>query len=421
MKRVLVQTRSIGLVLLLLLSGNPLYADGTPEPPFKVKARSAVLINIDSSQIVFEQNPDIRIPPASLTKLMTMHLAFESVDNGYVALADRVPISKKAWKTGGSKMFLEVDTTVPLETLLRGIAVVSANDACVAVAEFISGVEEVFVEKMNKEAAAIGMTSTVFKNSHGLPHEEQNSTARDMALLACYYMRRHPDALKMHSIKEMTYNNITQRNRNGLLWLDYGVDGLKTGWFSRAGFHIIATAYRDGNRFAAVVLGAKGERQRENIALKLINFGFRNFKTIQVVSTDKPVAHAAVWKGAAGDVPLGVYQGVYITIPRETEGEIYVEKDFPEKIFAPVDQYQQVGHIRIMVDQKKLKTIPLVVLDAVERAGFITILLHGIALFFIAPPYWGAILMLVLLLMGSIFKIINSQKSRKKDNRSLLG
>jgi len=182
--------------------------------PFKVKAKSAVLINVNSGQVVFEQNADVPIPPASLTKLMTLNLAFDAADDAFISLDDEVRVSEKAWKTEGSRMFLEVRKTVPLEIMLKGIAVVSANDACVAVSEHISGVEEVFAERMNEKADLIGMDSSLFKNSHGLPVEGQVTTARDMATLSVYYIRHHPEVLKYHSIKKMTFNKITQPNRN---------------------------------------------------------------------------------------------------------------------------------------------------------------------------------------------------------------
>lgn len=404
----------IGFFIFALSLASQLVYAGIPHtPPFKIKARSAVLINAVSGQMIFEQNPDEIIQPASLSKLMTLYLVFEAIDNGYVSLSDQVRISNKAWKTGGSKMFLEVDTSVSLETLIEGIVVVSANDSCVAVAEYIAGVEEVFVEKMNKNASAIGMTNTVFKNSSGLPHDEQYTTARDMALLAYHYMRNHPEVLKFHNIKEMTFNKITQRNRNGLLWLDYGVDGLKTGWLSSAGFHIIATAYRDGDRFIAVVMGDKGETQRENTALKLLNYGFRNFKTIQVFPAEKPLAKVSIWKGTEGEASLGVSHAVFITIPRDDKGDVYIEKDFPEKIFAPVAKNHKVGQLRIIVDSKLLKTFPLVSLESIERAGFLKRIVHGIILFFILPPYWGTAIVLLSFIIF-LFVYVVALKNRKR-------
>ncbi len=399
-------------VFVLSIFIKPAYA----ELPFKVKARAALLVNAVSGQVIFEQNPDKKIPPASLTKLMTLYLAFDAVDDKLVALTDKVRISKKAWKTGGSKMFLEVNSEVPLKTLLKGIAVVSANDACVAVAEHIAGVEEVFVEKMNRKALSIGMVNTVFKNSHGLPSDGQYTTVRDMAMLACHYLKDHPGALKNHSSKEMTFNNITQKNRNGLLWVDDSVDGLKTGWFSSAGYHIVTTAFRNGDRFISVVMGAKGETQRENAALKLLNYAFRNFKTIKI-SDEKTRAETDVWYGTRGKVLLGTSQEIYITIPIDKKGELYVEKQFPEKIYAPIQKAQEIGHVRIMVEGEVLKNVPLVSLESIEPAGFVKKILHGITLFFILPPYMGIMIIFLFLMILVFVRIVISRKKKEKRKR----
>lgn len=402
------------LVFTVLLITQTVYAEKFYNPPFKVKARAAVLMNSVSGQIIFEQDSEEKIPPASLTKLMTLYLAHEAVDNGFVALSDQVRISKKAWRTGGSKMFLEVGKDVPLETILQGIAVVSGNDACVAVSEFISGVEEVFVEKMNKQASVFGMTKTVFKDSSGLNDHGQYTTASDMAILAHNYIKYHPEALKAHSIKKMTFNNITQPNRNGLLWLDYGVDGLKTGSLDSAGFHIIATAYREGDRYIAVVMGAKGPTQRENIALKLLNYGFRNFQTSQVLTTEEPLVKVSLWKGTKGEVPLGVLESTFITIPNDNPGDIYIEKDFPARFFAPVSKNQEIGQLRVIVNGKQLKTLPLASLESIERAGFIKRIVHGMILFFILPPYWGTTMVLLAFMILVLAMLISLKKNKKK-------
>lgn len=377
----------IGVVLIAGLSRAG--AVPAPELPFKVKAEAAVLLNAVSGQLLYEQNVDELIPPASLTKLMTLYIAYDAVDNGFASLNDPVRVSEKAWRTGGSRMFLEVNSSAPLETLLKGIAVVSANDACVAVAEHIAGVEDVFVEKMNRKAAELGLQHTVFRNSHGLPVEGQVATAHDIAMLAWRYMQHHPEALTHHAVQEMSYNNIKQRNRNGLLWLDCGVDGLKTGWFEEAGFHIVATALREGDRYIAVVMGAQGERQRENIALKLIDYGFRNFKTVPVIAAGKPLLQAEVWKGRARQVPVGVQQSVLATIPRESAGEVRLEIHGVTDRYAPVALGEVVGRVEIILDGNRLKNLPLLALAEVPSAGMITRVWHCTLLFFFRAPYWG--------------------------------
>jgi D-alanyl-D-alanine carboxypeptidase (penicillin-binding protein 5/6) len=385
--------------------------------PFKVKAKAAVLINVNSGQVVFEQNADIPIPPASLTKLMTLNLAFDAADDAFIGLDDEVRVSEKAWKTEGSRMCLEVRKTVPLEIMLKGIAVVSANDACVAVSEHISGVEEVFAERMNEKADLIGMDSSLFKNSHGLPVEGQITTARDMATLSVYYIRHHPEVLKYHSIKKMTFNKITQPNRNGLLWLDYGVDGLKTGWFSKAGFHIVATSQKGDDRFVAVVMGSKGERERENIALKMLNYGFRNFNTVKVINAEEKIAEMPVWKGDASELQLGTVKTASVTVPREAKGNIQINKEFPDRIYAPVEKGQKIGEVKVLLNGLEIETYPLVALNEIKKAGFFKLMYHNLLLLFILPPYLGGIA-LVLILVFILILVRSAMRVRGKDGLS---
>ena len=385
--------------------------------PFKVKAKAAVLINVNSGQVVFEQNADVPIPPASLTKLMTLNLAFDAADDAFVGLDDEVRVSEKAWKTEGSRMFLEVRKTVPMEIMLKGIAVVSANDACVAVSEHISGVEEVFAERMNEKADLIGMDSSIFKNSHGLPVAGQITTARDIATLSVYYIRHHPEVLKYHSIKKMTFNKITQPNRNGLLWLDYGVDGLKTGWFSKAGFHIVATAQKGDDRFVAVVMGSKGERERENIALKMLNYGFRNFNTVKVINADEKIAEMPVWKGDASELQLGTIKTASVTVPREAKGNIQINKEFPDRIYAPVEKGQKIGEVKVLLNGLEIETYPLVALNEIKKAGFFKLMYHNLLLLLILPPYLGGIA-LVLILVFVLILVKSAMRVRGKDELS---
>ncbi len=385
--------------------------------PFKVKAKAAVLINVNSGQVVFEQNADVPIPPASLTKLMTLNLAFDAADDAFISLDDEVRVSEKAWKTEGSRMFLEVEKIVPLEIMLKGIAIVSANDACVAVSEHISGVEEVFADRMNEKADLIGMDSSIFKNSHGLPVEGQITTARDIATLSVYYIRHHPEALKYHSIKKMTFNKITQPNRNGLLWLDYGVDGLKTGWFSKAGFHIVATSQKGDDRFVAVVMGSKGERERENIALKMLNYGFRNFNTVKVINAEEKIAEMPVWKGAESVLQLGTVKTASVTVPREAKGDIQINKEFPDRIYAPVEKGQKIGEVKVLLNGLEIETYPLVALNEIKKAGFFKLMYHNLLLLFILPPYLGGIV-LVLILVFILILVKSATRVRGKDELS---
>ena len=383
-----------------------------PAPPFKIASEAAVLMNPYTEQIICAKNPDALIPPASLTKIMTLVVAYDEIDNGYASLDDQVTISEKAWRTGGSKMFIAVNSTVPLRQLLKGIAVVSGNDACVAVAEHIAGVEDVFVEKMNRKAAEIGMKNTTFKNSHGLP-SEQFTTARDMALLASYYIKRHPETLQMHCIKEMTYNSITQQNRNGLLWLDSGFDGLKTGWFSTAGYHIVATAHQDQDRFIAVVMGAQSARQRERIAQQLIKYAFRNFTTIAVLDPEKTLGQVSVLMGKQDYVELGAAHALKLTLPRHKLGDIIIQKDVVDSVAAPVSQGMELGTARIIIQDRELASVALVALNNIERAGPIKRIVHTAKLSFIRPPYWGALLLALFLIAAFIMRAATRQKKSK--------
>jgi D-alanyl-D-alanine carboxypeptidase (penicillin-binding protein 5/6) len=380
---------------------------------FQVDAKSAVLINGLTGKIVFEQNPDEKIAPASLIKIMTLYLIYDAIDGGNFKPSDIVTISKRAWKFGGSQMFLEVGMQVPLGEIIKGIAIVSGNDACVAAAEDIAGMEETFVEKMNKKASEIGMDNTSIKNCHGLPAEGQHTTARDMALLSYHYIKDHPHALEVHSAKEMTFNDIAQRNRNKLLWRDPSVDGLKTGWIRESGYHLVATAHRNNDRYIAVVMGAQSHSKREEEALKLLNYGFRNFKTVALVEAAKPLATIPVKSGIENQVQLGVLETSFVTVPREQAAAVQLQTDTPSSVTAPVAKHQQIGTVKALVNGNAYATVPLVALAPVERAGFIKIALQTIGHSFITAPYWGFILLGILF----IVLLLGRSLSKSKDKR----
>jgi D-alanyl-D-alanine carboxypeptidase (penicillin-binding protein 5/6) len=387
---------------------------------FQVDAKSAVLINGLTGKIVFEQNPDEKIAPASLIKIMTLYLVYDALDGGNFKLSDIVTISKRAWKFGGSQMFLEVGMQVPLREIIKGIAVVSGNDACVAAAEDIAGMEETFVEKMNKKAAEIGMANTSIKNCHGLPAEGQHTTARDMALLSYHYIKDHPRALEIHSTKEMTFNNITQQNRNKLLWRDPSVDGLKTGWIRESGYHLVATAHRNNDRYIAVIMGAQSHFKREEEALKLLNYGFRNFKTVPLVDAAKPLATIPVKSGIENQVQLGVLKTSFVTVPREQAAAVQIETDAPSSVTAPVAKHQQIGTVKALVNGSAYATVPLVALAPVERAGFIKIALQTISHSFITAPYWGFILLGILFIVLLLVRSLSKGKNKDKRGTSFL-
>jgi serine-type D-Ala-D-Ala carboxypeptidase (penicillin-binding protein 5/6) len=387
-------------------------------PAFQVNARSALLINALTGKVVFEQNADDKIPPASLIKIMTLFLVYDALDSGNLKLTDMVSISQRAWKFGGSQMYLEVGMQVPVSDIIKGIAVVSGNDACVAAAEHLSGTEEVFVALMNKKAAEIGMTSSLFKNCHGLPVDGQYTTARDMATLTYNYLKTHPHALEIHSLKEFTFNNITQQNRNKLLWRDPSVDGLKTGWIRESGYHLVATAHKDTDRYIAVVMGAKNHTIREEEAMKLLNYGFRNFKTSELVQKGTPVATVLVRNGIEGEVSLAAVESSFVTVPRDQAGSIKVQQDVPAEVFAPVAKDQKIGFLKITIEGKPFAEIPLAALAAVDKTGFVKQAAQTIGRSFVTAPYWG--IMVIVLIIIAIFVGISRTKviggKKKKDN-----
>lgn len=399
---------------------QPCSAAAPAAASFQVDAKSAVLINGLTGKIVFEQNPDEKIAPASLIKIMTLYLIYDALAGGNFKLSDIVTISKRAWKFGGSQMFLEVGMQVPLGDIIKGIAIVSGNDACVAAAEDIAGMEETFVEKMNKKAAEIGMTNTSIKNCHGLPAEEQHTTARDMALLSYHYIKDYPRALEIHSSKEMTFNNIKQQNRNKLLWRDPSVDGLKTGWIRESGYHLVATARRNNDRYIAVVMGAQSPSRREEEALKLLNYGFRNFKTIPLVEAAKPLAAIPVKRGIENKVQLGVLETSFVTVPREQAATVQLQTDAPSSVTAPVVKHQQIGTVKALVNGSEHAAVPLVALAAVERAGFLKIVLQTIGHSFITAPYWGFILVGIFFIVLFVGRSLSKSKSKDKRGTSFI-
>ena len=365
-------------------------ATGTALPQFTVDATSAVLLDALSGQTLFEQNAGEKLAPASLVKLMTLYIAYDAIKMGLVKIDDGVLISKKAWATQGSKMFVQVGTRVELLTLLQGIASVSGNDACIAVAEHIAGMEEAFVPKMNEKAGQLGMNNTNFVNVSGLPAEDQYSTAADIATLAYHYLADHPEALPIHSITTFTFSGITQHNRNGLLLLNEGVDGLKTGWISDdEGFHLVATALRNGQRFISVIMGARNRSTRESEALKLLNFGFKNFSTATVFKAQEPLAVIRVWKGTEDQVALIAREPGIITVAVGDAPQLSFTKTIPERIYAPVSEGQTMGEGVISLKGKTLKKVALVTRNAVPSCNIFKRLFHSLLLSFYLPPYLG--------------------------------
>jgi D-alanyl-D-alanine carboxypeptidase (penicillin-binding protein 5/6) len=338
--------------------------------PGQVEARSAILVDVSTGSTLFEQNADELIEPASFTKILTLYLLFEAVQQGKVKMNEEVWVSETAWRTGGSKMFVGVGTKVPLEELIKGIAVVSGNDACVAVAEHLHGSLDTFVEAMNRKAREIGMSRSHFLNPHGLPADGQITTAREMAILDTAYLQHFPESLRFHSMREYTYNDITQYNRNHLLLKDSTVDGLKTGFVQAGGYHLAATAQRDGMRLLAVVMGAERPTIREREALKLLNYGFRNFTMVQPFPEGQPIKTIKVWKGAQDQLELLSLERASFTVSQAQKQQLRWEVQAPEEITAPVAAGQSFGQLVFFLGDQPKRTIPLVGRQDIELAGW---------------------------------------------------
>jgi D-alanyl-D-alanine carboxypeptidase (penicillin-binding protein 5/6) len=306
---------------------------------------------------------------------------------------------------------------VPVESLIKGIAVVSGNDACVAIAEHLSGSTDIFVKAMNEAAAKIGMTDSHFVNPHGLPDPDQYTTAHDMAVLARAYIRRFPQALQYHSLQEYTYGGITQSNRNRLLRQDPSVDGLKTGYIAAAGYHLLATAKRDGRRLLAVVMGAKGPRTREREARKLLNYGYRNFELLSLFPQGQVVTEVPVWKGTQDTLALVATTNGALTVPTELKGKVSAERVIPDEVMAPITQGQVLGEGVIKLDAQVVKRIPFAAKQAVERAGFIRVLSHSIYL--LGRGYVGPLLIGLALLVGLVLAYLFLVRKKKHTRSSL--
>ena len=352
-----------------------------PDPP-QVAARGYVLMDADTLAVLAESNGDERLPPASLTKIMTSYVAAAELEAGRIGLSDSVPISVNAWRTPGSRTFVREGTEVPLEDLLRGVIIQSGNDASVAVAEYIAGAEDAFAAMMNSHGESIGLTNSHFTNATGLPSEAQYSTARDMALMARALIRQYPASYALYSERSFKYNGIDQPNRNRLLWRDRTVDGVKTGHTDAAGYCLVASAKRDGMRLISVVMGAESGGIRMRESQKLLAYGFRYFETRKLYGPDAPLKVAEVWYGESEDVPLGVAESIEVTIPRGRYDDLEATLDLPRAIEAPVEVGQELGELRVSLDDRLLVRMPLIAREAVAEAGFFSRLVEGIAIFF---------------------------------------
>ncbi len=336
-------------------------------------AESYILVDFNSGRVLVEHNADLRVEPASITKLMTAYVVFHELDEGNITLQETVPISEKAWRTGGSRMFIDPKMQVSVEDLIRGMVIQSGNDACVALAEHVAGSEEAFAELMNMYAQRLGMTATNFRNSTGLPDPDHYTTARDIAILSAATIRDFPDFYGWYSEKEFTFNNIRQHNRNTLLWRDPAIDGLKTGHTEAAGYCLAASAKRDGMRLISAVMGSSSESSRASETQTLLNYGFRFFETHRLYSAGEILNRSRVWKGDSEKVSLGLLEDLYITIPRGSYGQLEAVMDVDASIVAPLDKGSQHGAVRVNLAEEEMLQAPLVALESVNEGSLFQI------------------------------------------------
>ena len=339
-----------------------------PAPPV-IKVSSYIVMDFNSGNILLEKNMEKKLPPASLTKIMTVYVVASELANGKISLEDEVLVSEKAWRTVGSRMFIEVGKKIKLEELLHGVIIQSGNDASVALAEHVSGTEGVFADLMNKHADRIGMINSHFVNSTGLPNPENYTTSNDMAKLAQALIRDYPELYSLHKIKEYSFNGIKQNNRNILLWRDRSVDGIKTGHTKEAGYCLVASAVRDGMRLISVVMGADGKNARAKNSQAILNYGFRFFETHKLYSIGDLIATAKIWKAEIDTVNLSINKNLYITIPRGQYEKLEPIVEVEKLIMAPVSEGDQKGVLNIMLKDKNIKTVPLFALSSVAKGN----------------------------------------------------
>ena len=371
------------LLLASLLLASHAQASALPvPPPPQIDARAWLLTDLLSGQVLAESAPDARVEPASLTKLMTAYLAFAAIKEGRIQPDQALPVSEKAWRAEGSRMFLDPRRPAKVDELLKGMIVQSGNDASIVLAEAIAGSEEGFAAMMNQMAKRLNMHNTHFVNSTGLPHPQHYTTARDLTRLAAALIRDFPSYYGYYAMKEYTYNGITQPNRNRLLWLDPNVDGVKTGHTQSAGYCLVSSAKRGDRRLLAVVLGARSESGRATESQKLLNYGFQSFETVRLYKANQPVTRLRLYKGRQAEVGAGFPQDMYVTVPRGAGNRIQAQLITRQPMIAPVSRGQALGTVRLSVDGHPLGDHPLRALDNVAVAGLLGRAWDGMLLWF---------------------------------------
>jgi D-alanyl-D-alanine carboxypeptidase (penicillin-binding protein 5/6) len=367
--RVFVHVVCVGLALLAAARVAAEDLGALPPAAPKLAFKSHFLVDYTTGRVLSASGADAELPPASLTKLMTAYVVFDALQGGRIRLDDRARVSEKAWRMGGTRMFIEVDTEVGVEDLLRGLLVQSGNDAAVALAEHVSGSVEAFVGEMNAAAKQLGMQRSAFRNPHGLPARGHHTSARDLAVLAKAIIEEFPDFYSLYAEREFSYNGIAQSNRNALLWRDPTVDGMKTGYTDSAGYCLVSSARRGDMRLIAVVLGAPSARSRNDGAQKLLEYGFGNFETHKIYSAGQEIENARVWGGEIEYAGLGTAEDIYVTIPRGGYAKLAASMNVLAELAAPLVRGTTVGEVKISFDGTPLAQSRLVVLTNVLDGG----------------------------------------------------
>jgi D-alanyl-D-alanine carboxypeptidase (penicillin-binding protein 5/6) len=345
-----------------------LAAKPAPAPP-TIAASGYLLIDVDSDMILAAKDAEQRLEPASLTKIMTTYVVFRELRSGSIKESDEVLVSEKAWKTPGSRMFIEVNKRVSVADLLKGMVIQSGNDASVALAEHVAGSEEAFANLMNDHAHRLGMNDTHFTNSTGLPDPNHYTTPRDIVMVTEATIREFPELYKLYAVKEFTFNDIRQHNRNNLLWRDKSVDGVKTGHTEAAGYCLVASAKREGMRLISVVMGTESEKARLKESQSLLNYGFRFFETHRLYGAGDRLIRTRVWMGDQEEASLGLARDLYVTIPRRQYEKLNARTEVQPHLEAPISKGQKVGEVVIELDGEVITRQPLIALEEVPEGG----------------------------------------------------
>ena len=374
--------RAFVTTTIVLLSPHLTFAQAPIPAAPELGARGYILVDHNSGHVLIAKNENQRLDPASITKLMTAYATFRAIQSGQITLQDPVQISEKAWRTTGSRMFIEVGTEVSVEALLKGMIIQSGNDASVALAEYLAGTEAAFAQLMNQYATELEMENTQYQNSTGLPAKDHYTSAVDIVRLSAAIIREFPEFYRWYSEKEFTYNDITQKNRNSLLWRDPSVDGMKTGMTDSAGYCLVSSAQRDGMRLISVVLGTKSTLARANDSQTLLNYGFRFFETRLLYEAGGSVTEARVWKGDTPNADLGLKSDLYVTIPRGSYDQLRAKIELPAQLIAPVQRTTRLGVVRVSLDQETVAEANLFALNTINEGTIWQIAKDSVLLWF---------------------------------------